>query len=758
MKNFRILSVFATFGLLVLSAIRLPAQTSNFQNQISHVQHDPPSMGRDYWFALLTNYTDAGGKYFALYVTSPQATTVYVTLGGTKKTLFLQPFKPAVYNIPLAFEMTSSGKVENLAIHVWSDSADIACSVMSHNPYTSDGMTLIPPIGWGKDYVVAGYASLFEGFGSQYDLPSEFIVVANQDNTQVTITPSADMRVEDSSGAGCSNIFGNKGQPKNVMLNRGQCIQIKTTCTQDCDNFDLTGTLISSTKPVGLIAGSQCPNIPCDFPYCDHVCEMIPPIRTWATTYYTLPFFQPRGASDAHSASTFVVIPTLANQTIYRSDSNGTTYAYYTSSAAFEPYWRNDVSTASKWFSAEPFLLVQYINSSTYPDNVNGNGDPAEVVILAEEQFFKTSVFQLPVSIGNQSPYVNYVNVIADINDKNVQLDGKKLTGAMTIDGRYVGYRVAGLNSTGHVVTSDSGVGVYAYGFGFDESYAYSGQMGTASFNSPDTLPIPPDISINGLETIVTVRDTVASSGVYYIRTDKSQNMIITPGQGYVEGVPMQEATYYARAIDPSKAGSATVSTYDMGGNHTTITTHFDPSGLGSYITPFQQSVSAKQNATVYLYDTIINLGGNPLAMTSLGLRYGNYGFTIDSVDRSPIEGAGRRVVRIAYTPTNRATSTDSLVLGSAVGVLNGTMESSASVNDAQDKQQTLLISDDGRSLRSTFDAAAHIDLLTTSGGEALSADISPNGQLDVSTLAAGVYFYRLTAGGKVVSGKIVIP
>ena len=76
-------------------------------------------------------------------------------------------------NIPLQWESRGSGIVEDAGIHVWSKDADICSYVMCHNAFTSDGFCVFPMIGWGKEYVVAGYASLFEGGGNfVYDLPT----------------------------------------------------------------------------------------------------------------------------------------------------------------------------------------------------------------------------------------------------------------------------------------------------------------------------------------------------------------------------------------------------------------------------------------------------------------------------------------------------------------------------------------------------------------------------------------------------------
>jgi hypothetical protein len=70
---------------------------------------------------------------------------------------------------------------------------------------------------------------------------------------------------------------------------------------------------------------------------------------------------------------------------------------------------------------------------------------------------------------------------------------------------------------------------------------------------------------------------------------------------------------------------------------------------------------------------------------------------------------------------------------------------------------QNLHLSSDGRSLIVSA-GATRIELMNLLGALVLSADVQPNASVDVSTLAAGVYLYRLHIGNGLQTGKIVIP
>src|ERR1035437_1256069 len=134
----RALVLLALVLMFALPSTAVHAQNARIHHKITSQHNAAPSMGRDLWFCLLNNYDNQAGKYFALYVTSPNVTTVYVQLtGGLTSAIQVQPYKSAIFNIPLAWEMTSSGYVDNFGIHVWSNNADICAYVMSHNPATS---------------------------------------------------------------------------------------------------------------------------------------------------------------------------------------------------------------------------------------------------------------------------------------------------------------------------------------------------------------------------------------------------------------------------------------------------------------------------------------------------------------------------------------------------------------------------------------------------------------------------------------------
>ena len=768
----------ATFVLLLLSA-PLMAQhrtqsappPTGIVHTITNDRHVSPQMGRDLWFQNIQNYTSTGDNYYNLYVTSPSSANIHIALaGGAEKVLPVKAGAVASFNIPLSYTMTKSSIVINQAIHVWSDSADICAYVMSHSDYTSDGIYVIPTIGWGKDYVVAAYNALFEGTGTYvFDEPSEIVIVADQDNTVCTITPSCDMRIEVSPRSCRTCIAHQKGVPFTENLNRGDCVQYETIEASDAENFDMTGTIIHSTKPVGVIGGSMCPNIPMGYPYCDHVCEMIPPVRTWSSTYYTAPFYP---ANSGKQFSTYLIIGSKANQVIDRFDPASGEKQFCVLGAQYDHLFADSLHTACRWTSDAPFLLVQYINSSTYPDGLNSQGDPAEVVINGVGQFTKTVVFQTAITIGNQSPYKNYVNLI--VNNAAIAsttFDGKRITSLtrIAVDSLYTIFRASAVKAGAHTATSDSGVGVYVYGYGYDESYAWAGSVGTGTFESQDTaLPVASFVG-DSLTDRVMLSDTGSDASLLnYVRLDSVNNMSFKRDPSWVEGAGVKTSYYDEQVIDSTQPALLQISVFDMAGNLTQIVSKYVPNR--ATITPPLQDFgfALTSGISVIRYDTITNLGSGTYTINDLRLLHGDSttGFSIDSAVLTPLAPGEKRLIKISYHPTLPGTTFDTIIFGDGFLDQRAVVTGSAATAGVDDASSTntparLTISDDGRTAHAVLPASwtktIALRITDVRGVNVLTMSSNPSASLDfdVSSLTSGVYFYRLSSGNERVAGKI---
>jgi hypothetical protein len=693
-------------ALLLAALCRTASAQSDalIHHTIVKMRNNPPPEGRDFWFAMMSNYwgEDLGGKYMRIYFTAAKNCVAFVASNGNVTPVPVKAYQISYFHIPEFWEMESSGIVENKAIHVYSNTADLTVYDMSHEPYSSDGSYIIPTIGWGTDYVVAAYGSLFDGAGTYiYDLPSTLAIVADQDNTTVTITPSCDCRQctggNDAGDANSTIVVYPNGVPVQFHLNRGQSLQMMPVKPTDTANFDLTGTIIHSNQPIGVSGGSVCTNIPSDFPYCDHVEDMMPPVRTWGETYYATNNIQPAGVSG-HDFARYLFISSQPNQTIYRYDWTTGQHTECIIKNQYGIYW-DELEGAQEFTSTAPFLVVSYMNSSTYPDGKNGLGDPAECIIPPKDHYSHAIVFETPLSIGNIVPYDNYANIICrDSDAKYTLFDGKGILGlgAQPIDGTFEIFNVPHIAPGAHTAVQDTnydpraaGIGLYLYGYGYDESYAWTGSFGTATFHSPDTVAPKVDTTGRCYTAYIHVsdsgflpNDSTKQSALSEIRLDSVYNMSYIPDPNFIEGAGQDSSDYVMYVVDPTKPAILVIEVYDIAGNETKITSVYEP--LEFIMEPPVQNLGVWGTGVApnVAYDTIYNLGAVPLTLNELHLLYGNVGFSIyDSVGRpldlSPLQPGQRRIIQIQFEALVSTRAVDSIIYGNtcdyqSVAVIGG--------------------------------------------------------------------------------------
>ncbi len=463
-------------GLLLILACApgsLAQSSSAFHEKVTHFYHDrTPTPSRDFWFAPAMLYDQAFERTTLLIcVTAKHNTTAYIQIADSSvRQLPILGSSMTSFQIPSSWVILSSSVVENKGIHLWSNDADLNAIVVCHEPYSGDAMHLIPTNELGTDYVVAASAGFINQFGGYDDIPSEFVVVATHDSTIVSITPNADLRKELTPGSG-KWVFHPRGFPFTELLERGQAIQYESS--ENWNNTDVTGTYIHSNYNVAVIGANQIGGVPVNWPYEDFLCEMLPPLDGWGKLYYTAPF------KGAQGGSTYLTIGSVPNQLIYRTDTADGKTLFCKLGPQFDTSLNYDIKLPSKWESDAPFLLVQYMNSSTYPDGVEGIGAPCMAVVPPVERFSDSAMFVVPDT--NQSLYQTpnsydwYVTAIVNRHSNSPTFDGHdlRLYGWYAIDSSYSACIIPHVLPGAHTVLADSGVGVVGYGYGYDESMAY---------------------------------------------------------------------------------------------------------------------------------------------------------------------------------------------------------------------------------------------------------------------------------------------
>jgi hypothetical protein len=365
------------------------------------------------------------------------------------------------------------------AFHITSDVPVVAYQI---NPYGGGSVAvtaaslLLPSSVWDTNYVAVNVSAQASGAPS-------LNIIAREDGTVATITPRAAV-------AGGNGVpAGSVGAPLNIPLSKGQHAQI----TQGAE---LTGSVITSNKPIGFMAGQVCMNMPVGTSFCDHGEQMIPPVRALAHRYVGV-MYRPRIPAET---STFwrIVGAVDGTQLTYSTNVGGPTTLSRGQSVVFQTGTPFVVESQDR---DHPFMVFNYMTSSNFTTGGNGYGDPDFVLTVPPEQYLKEYVFFADPTY----PETNLVLVRAKGKDAQFHDVNLDCVGAIqnwqSVGPDYQWARVdlttgnfasVGNCSTGrHEIKSDAPFGLWVWGWGTpltstftqNVSYGYPGGMNVTPIN-----------------------------------------------------------------------------------------------------------------------------------------------------------------------------------------------------------------------------------------------------------------------------------
>jgi hypothetical protein len=243
------------------------------------------------------------------------------------------------------------------------------------NSYTNDASLLFPTNAWRGDYFVMTWRETAQRS------PTLLAVTAYQDDTRVTITAKATTTAEGGAPSFVANV------PQEVTLNSGDVLQIGSVAL----GADLTGSRVTSDKPVQVIGGHYCANVPDGFGYCDHLEESMFPVDALSNRYLV-------------NAPAVTTIPN-GKENIVRivATQPGTTLSYDppqagapTAIAEAGSFVEISRQAASYMISANHKVLVgQLMEGSTAGGNT---GDPAMTLAVPVEQYRDNYLFHAPTN------------------------------------------------------------------------------------------------------------------------------------------------------------------------------------------------------------------------------------------------------------------------------------------------------------------------------------------------------------------------
>ncbi|MEM7374204.1 MAG: gliding motility-associated C-terminal domain-containing protein [Bacteroidota bacterium] len=421
--------------------------------------------GTDFWMGFM-NHIDENMNNKVLMLTSryDASGTVSIPLQNWSQDFTISANEVTLIDMPASAETFNSEIVRNTGVHITSD---LPISVYAHQYFArrSEAALVLPVQSIGQDYLIMSYFGFDANNGEAY--PSEFLIIATEDETMIEITVS-DRTLK---GKVAGTTF-------TVELDEGESYQVQAGGGAA---FDLTSSKVTSDKPIAVFGGAKWSQVSTTCFARDNLYEQMYPVETWGKKF----------ALVRHQGATTDRIRIMASE----DDTQVFLAGNFLTTLNAGEYVERTFSSASAFIEAyKPIMVAQYIQGSGCNGIASGNGDPSMVLLNSVEQTRDSvTLYSSPF----ENIVENYITIIVNsLSINSVTLDGAPVTGFTEVTGNdeysYVGVKVSAGN---HFLTA-SGCGLIAtaYGYGEIESYAYSGG---ASFRSINANPIPVGACLN---------------------------------------------------------------------------------------------------------------------------------------------------------------------------------------------------------------------------------------------------------------------
>lgn len=305
----------------------------------------------------------------------PSGEVAILFLGGTpglEGEEYLPPWCPVPAAVPEAaftgtglghsFRVTTDVPVAMYQLHPWRGGSSAA----------TGASMLLPTSAWGADYIAVNPGP--QGLPGTVGPPGSpsLNIIAREDGTRVVLNPV--VAVEPGPGV----VGGPANQPIELVLDAGQHVQI----TQP---IELTGSTVTATHPVGLMAGHQCLNAPADVPACDHAQQMVPSVQALGHRYVGV-MYPPRRPVETSTLWRFVGVVD-GTQLTYSTDIGGPSHLDQGDVVELQTGTPFVVSSQD---ANHPFLLFTYMTGADLVED--GYGDADFVLNVSPDRFLRRYV------------------------------------------------------------------------------------------------------------------------------------------------------------------------------------------------------------------------------------------------------------------------------------------------------------------------------------------------------------------------------
>lgn len=663
------------YYLLIISLLTLCSIVSQAQYP-SKIPWDLPrllsvsNIGTEYWFTIPPAFQSSydSGDIVQIFVTSEVSTKVVVELsnrllkGNTIPheliSFDLTPDQAQIYTKSGFSSEVADLIAKRQAVRVSSE-APILVYVLVNYQYVTEGFLALPVSALGREYIVSSYGDASANFPSFKSLPSLTGIVIPYDNTTVSFTLLGS--VDNATAGGIK-----PGETVEQHLNRGDVWMISSGGKEG----DLSGSTIIADKPVAVISGNQCANIPINNNFCDYIAEMEMPVQSWGTVY---PVASIKGRKYSSILRIFAKEP---NTSIYRNDS----LIFFAEEREFyETRVTEDELPGCAVFSADKPVGITLYNTGREEDGQpEPISDPFQMALVPIEQFQKEFDFALPKLSGKIPEPKDHLTIIYECepdglpsedmeyarivdgpsNWKKVRYSNKLEKGGflpVEVGGRKYAYAILNdLHGGVYKIKAEKPFVAYVYGFSNYGSFGYPASASIANLESSDTQPPNPTWIVDckgpvyGWVEDMPQTEERSNLAKFTIPLDglknyKFNNGAIEPG--------VSAKTWWQLSIqNPREDASARLIFTDQAGNDTTIEISY--SAIKLSIEPKEYSFGLVKKNTYPTKEFVLkNLSETATAyITEIKLKNGDRGFELtEAISPFTLDPLGERTFEVRF-------------------------------------------------------------------------------------------------------------
>ncbi len=344
-------------------------------------------------------------------------------------------------DMDLGLIMVDYDNVETNSVHI-TTSQPVSVYALDYDQLASTAFTGYPTVLLGTNYCVLARPSWLNGDHS------ELAILATADNTTVNITPSPTANLEGHANYFTTNLF------------EGATYQVHSLyATEDDLGNDVTGTLITSDKPIAVFAGASLAYVPdTNTYYANPLIQQQMPVDSWGKQALAISFAGRTGGDS------YRVLAAMTNTIVF---TNGAVAGTNQAGQFLDLIIDGPV----EFRGSQPMQVAHFANGINFDYALSG--DPCEILLPGTAHYLMTNIVATPQGFDT-----NYLNIIvAQSAITNTFVDGFLVPTNNFVPIGSSGYWGAQVPATNgmHTVTSSHPVGVEIYGFGYQDAYGYFG-------------------------------------------------------------------------------------------------------------------------------------------------------------------------------------------------------------------------------------------------------------------------------------------